>query len=127
LIMSKEVWKNKQREIRIKIDDFKALQQMYMEKYNALLNQSINRIQKEVVELVQNIGKKEDYTVIVEKRTGVVVYTRLSTDITDAVIQIYDAGAQKSESQKTFDAVSADICKSEPSGRNVYSVITGFD
>jgi len=33
-------------------------------------NQSISRIQKELVDLVQDIGKKEGYTMIVEKRAG---------------------------------------------------------
>jgi outer membrane protein len=90
LVMSKEVREEKQREIRIKIGDFKALQQKYMEDFKALENKIIGRIQKEVVELVQDIGKKESYTLIVEKRTGGVVYAPLSIDITDAVIQIYN-------------------------------------
>ena len=96
LVMSKEVRDEKQREIRIKIGDFKALQQKYMEDFKALENRIISRIQKEVVELVQDIGKKESYTLIVEKRTGGVVYAPLSIDITDAVIQIYNTQTPKS-------------------------------
>jgi outer membrane protein len=95
LVMSKEVRDEKQREIRIKIGDFKALQQKYMEDFKALENRIINRIQKEVVELVQDIGKKEGYTLIVEKRTGGVVYAPLSIDITDDVIQIYNTQTPK--------------------------------
>jgi outer membrane protein len=48
-----------------------------------------------VVELVQDIGKKEGYTMIVEKRTGGVVYAPMSIDITDTVIQAYNAEAPK--------------------------------
>ena len=97
MVMSKEVREEKQREMRIKIGDFKALQQKYMEDFKALENRIIGKIQKEVVELVQEIGKKEGYTLIVEKRTGGVVYAPLSIDITDAVIQIYNTQAPKSE------------------------------
>jgi outer membrane protein len=97
LVMSKDVRDEKQREIRIKIGDFKALQQKYMEDFKALETRIISRIQKEVVELVQDIGKKEGYTLIVEKRTGGVVYAPLSIDITDAVIQIYNTQAPKPE------------------------------
>ena len=97
LVMSKEVREEKQREMRIKIGDFKALQQKYMEDFKALENRIISRIQKEVVELVQEIGKKEGYTLIVEKRTGGVVYAPLSIDITDTVIQIYNTQAPKSD------------------------------
>ena len=95
MVMSKEVREEKQREIRIKIGDFKALQQKYMEDFKALENRVIGKIQKEVVELVQDIGKKEGYTLIVEKRTGGVVYAPLSIDITDAVIQIYNTQTPK--------------------------------
>jgi len=97
LVMSKEVREEKQREMRIKIGDFKALQQKYMEDFKALENRIISRIQKEVVELVQEIGKKEGYTLIVEKRTGGVVYSPMSIDITDTVIQIYNTQAPKSD------------------------------
>ena len=94
-VMSKEVREEKQRDMRIKIGDFKALQQKYMEDFKALENRIISRIQKEVVELVQDIGKKEGYTMIVEKRTGGVVYAPMSIDITDTVIQAYNAEAPK--------------------------------
>jgi outer membrane protein len=68
-----------------------------MEDFKALENRIISRIQKEVVELVQEIGKKEGYTLIVEKRTGGVVYAPTSIDITDAVIQIYNTQTPKSD------------------------------
>lgn len=111
LLMSKEVLEEKQREIRIKTGNFKAIQQKYLEDFKALENQSISRIQKEVVALVQDIGKNEGYTMIVEKRTSGVVYTPLFMDITDAVIQIYNAQTSNSESKKTLDTVSADLCR----------------
>ena len=135
LLMSKDAREEKQREIRIKIADFKALQQKYLEDFKALESQSIIRIQKEVVALVQDVGKKEGYTMIVEKRAGGVVYTLSSIDITDTVIQIYDARTQKSESRKTFETVSADLSRlviqfengSAIKDTNVYSVKAGFD
>lgn len=104
LVMSKEVREEKQREIRIKIGDFKALQQKYMEDFKALENRIISRIQKEVVELVQEIGKKEGYTLIVEKRTGGVVYAPQSIDITDTVIQIYNTQVPRSEDSPAVSA-----------------------
>ena len=61
-------------------------------------------LQKEVVELVQEIGKKEGYTLIVEKRTGGVVYAQPSTDITDSVIEAYNAQPLKSDDTKSTSA-----------------------
>lgn len=90
LVMSKDVREEKLREVRIKIGDFKALQQKYMDDFKMLENRIINRIQKEVVELVQKYGEKEGFQLIVEKRTGGVVYAPANIDITDVVIQMYN-------------------------------------
>jgi outer membrane protein len=90
LVMSKEMRDEKQRDLRIKVSDFKALQQKYMEDFKLLENKIINRIQKEVVEIIQDHGKKENYILIVEKRTGGVVYAPQTVDITDAIIQLYN-------------------------------------
>lgn len=135
LLMSKAEREEKEREIRIKIGDFKALQQKYLDDFKALENQSISRIQKEVVVLVQDVGIKEGYTMIVEKRTGGVVYTLSSIDITDAVIQNYDARTLQSKSKKTSDTVSADLNRlvihyekgTEFSDMNANPVRAGFD
>ena len=91
LVMSKDVREEKQRDLRIKIGDFKSLQQQYTGDFRTLENKIIGKIQKEVVEVVQSIGKKEGYTLIVEKRTGGVVYAPTTIDITDQVIQAYNA------------------------------------
>jgi len=104
LVMSKEVREEKQREVRIKIGDFKALQQKYTDDFKVMENRIISSIQKEVVELVQEIGKKEGYTLIVEKRTGGVVYAQPSTDITDSVIEAYNAQPLKSDDTKSTSA-----------------------
>ncbi|MBI5593361.1 MAG: OmpH family outer membrane protein [Deltaproteobacteria bacterium] len=111
LVMSKETREEKQREMRIKIYDFKAIQQKYMEDFKELKNQIISRIQKEIVELIQDIAKKEGYTLIVEKRIAGVVYAPLSADITDAVIQIYNSQSPQSESKKTLNWVNNDLCR----------------
>lgn len=91
LVMSKDVREEKQRDLRIKMGDYKSLQQQYTGDFRALENRVIGKIQKEVVEVVQNIGKKDGYTLIVEKRTGGVVYAPTTIDITDEVIQTYNA------------------------------------
>ncbi|MFH0994183.1 MAG: OmpH family outer membrane protein [Pseudomonadota bacterium] len=111
LLMSNAVREEKQREIKIKIGDFKTLQQKCVEEFKALENRSIIRIHNEVVALVQDIGNTEGYTMIVEKQTGGVVYTPISIDITDAVIQIYNTRTPKTEAKKTLDTVSADLCR----------------
>ncbi len=49
----------------------------------------LNRIQKEVVQIVEKIGKQEGYLLIVDKRT--VVYSPGTINISDKVIKKYNA------------------------------------
>jgi outer membrane protein len=109
LLINRNAREEKQRELRIKIGDFSALKQKYQDDLKELEDRNIRRVQKEVVEMVQDIGKKEGYTMILEKRAGGVVYMPLAMDITDAVIQIYNARTPKTASKKTLDTVSVDL------------------
>ena len=93
LVMSREMREEKQRDLRIKVGDYKAMQQKYMEDFKTLEARVISRIQKEVVGIIQDYGKKENFMMIVEKRTGGVVYAQPAIDITDAIIQLYNASA----------------------------------
>jgi outer membrane protein len=109
LVMNQAVWKEKQRRKRIKIADFKALQQKYLQDFKELEDRITRRIQNEVVELLEDIGKNGGYAMIVEKRAGGVVYSPAAMDITDSVIRIYNNKFQKSVFRKTLDPVIPDF------------------
>jgi outer membrane protein len=109
LVMNQKDWEEKQRNKRIKIGDFKALRQKYLNDYKAAESRITGRIQNEVVALLEDIGKKGGYAMIVEKRAGGVVYAPSSMDITDSVIRSYNIKFQNSKSKKTFDTVSPDL------------------
>ncbi|OEU64647.1 MAG: hypothetical protein BBJ57_13770 [Desulfobacterales bacterium PC51MH44] len=96
LVMSTEMREDKEREFRIKINDIKALKKKYEADLRNMQNRLGNRIKKEVLELVQEIGKKEGYLLIIES-IGV-LYSPNTIDITDKLIQQYNAGfARKAE------------------------------
>jgi len=95
LVMSKEMREEKQREIRIQINDLKAMQQRYTREFKEFENRLVQRIRKDVLKMVDEIGKSEGYLMIVERKTGEVIYTPTSVDITDAFIKKYN---------KTFSA-----------------------
>lgn len=97
LVMSKEMREEKGREIRIKMNDFKTLQKRYSSEFRELENRLVTRIQKDVLGIVKEIGKKEGYLLIIEK-PGVLYYPN-AIDLTDKLIQIYnkrEAGKKKS-------------------------------
>ena len=90
LVMSKEMREEKQREIRIQINDLKVMQKRYTREFKAFENRLVLRIRKDVIKIVNEMGKSEGYLMIVEKKTGEVIYTPTSVDITDAFIQNYN-------------------------------------
>ncbi|MBC8246955.1 MAG: OmpH family outer membrane protein, partial [Deltaproteobacteria bacterium] len=90
LVMSKENREEKEREFRIKLNDFKMLKQKYAGDFKRMEKRLVNRIQKAIFELVEEMGKKEGFLLIVEKREGGVLYYPSTIDITDRLIQNYN-------------------------------------
>ncbi len=96
LVMSKEMREEKGREVRIKINDIKTLQKRYLSEFRELENRLVMRIKKDVMGIVEEIGKKEGYLLIIEK-AGVLYYPN-AIDLTDKLIQLYnkkEAGKKK--------------------------------
>ncbi|MDO9565339.1 MAG: OmpH family outer membrane protein [Candidatus Desulfaltia sp.] len=88
LVMSKEMREEKGREVRIKINDIKVLQKRYLSEFRELENRLVMRIKKDVMGIVEEIGKKEGYLLIIEK-AGVLYYPN-TIDLTDKLIQLYN-------------------------------------
>jgi len=93
MVMSKEKREEKEREIRIKLNDFKSLQKRYRTQLQNLEKKLVSALLKEVSTLVEEIGKKEGYLLIVNN-TGV-MYSPGSIDITDRLIKELNAGYAK--------------------------------
>jgi len=88
-------------EDQIKYLDFKNLEKKYSSELQKIQTDSLVHIQKEVQTIADEIGKKEGYLIIIEKREAGVFYAPASVDITDKVIQQYNAKpAQKSGKEK---------------------------
>ena len=93
MVMSKEKREEKEREIRIKLNDFKSLQKRYRTQLQNLEKKLVSALLKEVSTLVEEIGKKEGYLLIINN-TGV-MYSPGSIDITDRLIKELNAGYAK--------------------------------
>jgi len=100
LVMSKEMREEKEREIRISINDFKTLKNKYMADFKQHQARLVRDIQKEVLEIVEEMGKKEGFLIIFEKREAGVLYSPDTIDITDRLIQRYNAIFSKKGSKK---------------------------
>ena len=93
MVMSKEKREEKEREYRIRINDFKTLEKKYNTQSQDLQKRLLNEIVKDVAALVKEIGKNEGYLLIV-RREGV-VYSPDSIDITDELIKQMNASFAK--------------------------------
>ena len=97
MVMSRDVRENKNRELRIKSNDIKILQKKYMTDFKVFESKLVGRIQKEVFKIVEEMGKKEGYLLIVERQEGGVLYFPNAIDITDKLIQQYNAEYAKKD------------------------------
>jgi outer membrane protein len=89
MVMSKEKREEKEREIRIKLNDFKSLQKRYRTELQNLEKKLVNSLLSEVSALVEEIGKKEGYLLIINNAG--VMYSPKSINITDKVIKELNA------------------------------------
>jgi outer membrane protein len=95
MVMSKEKREEKEREGRIKLNDFKSLQKRYRSQLQVLEKRLVNQLRQDVFALVEEIGKKEGYLLIINNFS--VMYSPGSIDITDQIIkQMNDKYAKKS-------------------------------
>jgi outer membrane protein len=95
MVMSKEKREEKEREGRIKLNDFKTLQKRYRSELQDLEQKMVTELRTEVYGLVEEIGKKEGYLLIINNFS--VMYAPGSIDITDQIIkQMNERHAKKS-------------------------------
>jgi outer membrane protein len=91
LVMSNEAREAKEQELRVKINDLKSLQRRYQDVLRDLNINLSKQITKDVFEIVEGIGRLAGYSLIIDRRAGGVVYAPNAIDITDKVIEEYNA------------------------------------
>lgn len=95
LVLTPEKQEEKQRDFRIKINDFKKMQDDFAREFKQLEIKSLNKIQDDIFQLANELGKAEGYLLILEKKAGGVVYSPDQLDITDKIIKKYNLKASK--------------------------------
>jgi len=88
LVMSREMREEKEREYRIKIGDFEMLRKKRITELKELEGRLVNKIREDLMEIMEETGKKEGYLLIMDK--AVAYYYPTTIDITDSIIQIYN-------------------------------------
>jgi outer membrane protein len=91
LVMSNEAREAKEQDLHVKINDLKSLQRRYQDILRDLNVSLSKQITKDVFEIVEGIGKRAGYSLIIDRRAGGVVYAPNAIDITDKIIEEYNA------------------------------------
>jgi outer membrane protein len=90
LVLSEEKKREREREFRNQVEDFRIKQQDYANEMKNLEIKMINDMQKAVYDIANELGKKEKYTIIIEKKNAGVIYIAEQVDVTDIVIKKYN-------------------------------------
>ena len=95
MVMSREKREEKEREFRIKLNDLKSLEKRYRGELQLLEKKLAKELRNEIFALVEEIGKKEGYLLIINNFN--VMYAPGSIDLTDQLIkQLNEQHAKKS-------------------------------
>jgi outer membrane protein len=97
LVLSPEKQQEKQRDFRIKVNDFKKMQQDFTRQIKQLEVKLLNAMQKHVFEISNKIGEKEKFQLIIEKKTAGVIFNQNELDITDQIIKLYNLKISKTD------------------------------
>lgn len=87
LVLGKDALDGKGRELRIMINDYKALQEKYRVEFQQHTIRLDRRITKEIMALAEKIGRKGGYYLIIDKQKAGVMYSPGAADITDDILR----------------------------------------
>jgi len=89
-MLSLDAKEDKQKELTKKKRHYKYLAEEFTREMKEAEIEATNKFGKEIEKVVEKIGKRDAYTLILGKRTMGLVYYDNAIDITDEVIKAYD-------------------------------------
>lgn len=88
MVMSREMREEKEIELRVKLKGAQDLEKQYRQELMKQEQSEVKQLQQEVLEIVEELGKKEKFTFITSKLG--VLYADSAIDLTDRVIKVLD-------------------------------------
>jgi len=85
----------KERVYQDKLRDFKRLYEDYQEDMRREDAELSEKILRRLIEVIESMGQKEGFDLILEKTQSAVLYRSPGLDITDQVIRLFDKQGQK--------------------------------
>jgi outer membrane protein len=91
LLLSEDARKNKEKEIREKYKEFQTMYKENQEKLREYDEKTTKKILAEMHEVVGKLGTQEGYSLILEKTESMILYAPESMNITQKLIDMYNA------------------------------------
>jgi outer membrane protein len=90
MMLSLDAQEDKKRELEKKQRHFKFMYDEFTQEMKETEVDAIKKVMKDLEKIVEDIGKKEGYTIILERRTLGLLYFNNAIDLTDRVTEAYD-------------------------------------
>jgi outer membrane protein len=90
MMLSLDAQEDKKRELDKKQREVKYMYDEYTQEMKDTEVEAMKKIMKELQKILDKIGEKEGYTIILEQRTVGLMYFNKALDLTDRVIDAYD-------------------------------------
>lgn len=90
MLLSEEARNAKERDYQQRVKEYQRFTKDIQERLQQMDADFTRKILEKLLEVAQNIGKSEGYTMILEKTESSIVYADDSIDMTDKVIKAFD-------------------------------------
>jgi outer membrane protein len=90
LVLSAEARREKDETLQRKVRDLRRLAEDLEKELQKKEQQATQRILQELTGVIEKLGKERGFLLIVERRSGGVIYGDPEGDVTDEVIKLYD-------------------------------------
>lgn len=96
-VLSAEAKKTKEEEIERMMRDYQRLVQDSQAEIKKKESEATASIIKEIRDVIDKIGREENYSLILENFEGIILYSKKDLDITDKVIKRYNESKAKTK------------------------------
>jgi outer membrane protein len=90
-MLSEQARREQEKEYQQKVREYEWLVKDSNEELRKMEQEMLDKLMKSLQKVVENIGAKENYTLILEENASSILYALKEMDITDQVIKAFDA------------------------------------
>ncbi len=95
LLLNEETRKSRESEVRTLERDYSRTLSDLKEEFGRRESEFTDGIRKDLLKVIEKIGKEEGYTLVLEKQYSAILYAPATIDLTEALIKRYDAESAK--------------------------------